>query len=280
MVVLAIARTKSRVQFVIPSSGVRASSVTTVILMSSGCLTRFDLGQDGQGARAKMISDRPLSIGMIGLRGIPATYGGIEAAVEGLSVELVRRGHSVTVYGRRAYTKPGIDEYRGVQLRRLPQINTKHLEAASHTVVAGAVALAKGKHDVIHIHATGPALFSFIPRLIRTACVTTVQGLDWQREKWGPVASRVLRLGAHAAVTVPHETIVVSRALERDLRERTSAIRSTSRTASTSPRWRTASRLRTSSRGSSSSSSGGSSRRRASTRSSRRTGGSTRRSRS
>ncbi len=156
---------------------------------------------------------------MIGLRGIPATYGGIEAAVEGLSVELARRGHRVTVYGRSAYCRPGLDEYRGVRLRRLPQINTKHLEAASHTLVASAVALTSGKHDVLHIHATGPALFSVIPRLTRTACVATVQGLDWQREKWGGLASRVLRVGAYAAATVPHETIVVSRALQRSLRE-------------------------------------------------------------
>jgi glycosyltransferase involved in cell wall biosynthesis len=157
---------------------------------------------------------------MIGLRGIPATYGGIEAAVEGLSVELARRGHSVTVYGRSAYCPAELREYRGVRVRRLPQINTKHLEAASHTLVASAVALIRGRHDVLHLHATGPALFSVIPRLARTACVATVQGLDWQREKWGPLASRVLRMGAYAAVTVPHETIVVSRALQRSLRER------------------------------------------------------------
>ena len=166
------------------------------------------------------ILDGPLSIGMIGLRGIPATYGGIETAVEGLSVELARRGHSVTVYGRSAYVDPDLHEYRGVRLRRLPQINTKHLEAASHTLVAAATAVIRGGHDVIHIHATGPALFAVIPRLARTACVATVQGIDWERDKWGPIASRVLRVGAYAAVTVPHETIVVSRALERTLRER------------------------------------------------------------
>ena len=140
--------------------------------------------------------NRPLSIGMIGLRGIPATHGGVEAAVEGLSTELVRRGHSVTVYGRSAYCEAEVDEYRGVHLRRLPQINTKHLEAVSHTLVASAVALARGEHDVLHLHATGPALFSVLPRLARTACVATVQGLDWRREKWGPVASRVLRMAS------------------------------------------------------------------------------------
>jgi glycosyltransferase involved in cell wall biosynthesis len=167
--------------------------------------------------------ERPLSIGMIGLRGIPATYGGVEAAVEGLSAELVRRGHSVTVYGRSAYCEPELTEYRGVKLRPLPQINTKHLEAVSHTLVASAVAVAQGMHDVLHLHATGPAMFSVIPRLARTACVATVQGLDWRREKWGPLASRVLRLGAFAAATVPHETIVVSRSLERELREQYSS---------------------------------------------------------
>ena len=38
----------------------------------------------------------------------------------------------------------------------------------------------------MHLHATGPALLSFLPRLFGVPTVATVQGLDWRREKWGP----------------------------------------------------------------------------------------------
>ena len=158
---------------------------------------------------------RRISVAMVGLRGIPATYGGVERAVHELSVRLARRGHDVTVYCRRGYVDPQLREYQGVRLRSLPQVNTKHLEAASHTALALSHALASRRFDLIHIHATGPALFSPLARMCRMPTVVTVQGLDWKREKWGPIASGALRIGAWIAATVPHRTIVVSKELRR-----------------------------------------------------------------
>jgi glycosyltransferase involved in cell wall biosynthesis len=48
--------------------------------------------------------------------------------------------------------------------------------------------------------------------------VVTVQGLDWQRKKWGRVASAVLRIGERAAVRWPTRTIVVSQELQQHYR--------------------------------------------------------------
>ena len=153
---------------------------------------------------------------MVGLRGIPATHGGVERAVEGLATRLVERGHEVTVYARRSYSPTRMPRYRGVDLRYLPDLNTKHLEAASHTALSLVDVLRRDDHDIVHVHATGPALFSFLPRLRSKPCVVTVQGFDWRREKWGAVARAALRLGARAAVTFPQETVVVSRSLQRE----------------------------------------------------------------
>jgi len=47
----------------------------------------------------------------------------------------------------------------------------------------------------------------------------TVQGLDWQRKKWGRLASAVLRLGERASVQLPNGTMVVSQALQQRYRE-------------------------------------------------------------
>ena len=156
---------------------------------------------------------------MVGLRGIPATHGGIEGAVEALATRLAARGHDVTVYARRSYSQARPESYRGVALRYLPQIHTKHLEAASHTALAMADLLRHRSADVVHVHAVGPALFSFMPRLAGTPCVATVHALDARRGKWGPFASRVLELGERAATTVPDRTIAVSR-LMKDYLER------------------------------------------------------------
>jgi hypothetical protein len=64
---------------------------------------------------------RPLSIAMIGLRGIPASYGEVERAVEELSATLVERGHRVTVFARNAYSDRSIKEDRNIEVRHLSQ---------------------------------------------------------------------------------------------------------------------------------------------------------------
>ena len=49
--------------------------------------------------------------------------------------------------------------------------------------------------------------------------MVTVQGLDWQRGKWGAIAARVLRWGEAAAVTLPNATMVVSQTLRQHYRD-------------------------------------------------------------
>lgn len=155
-------------------------------------------------------------VAMIGTRGVPSTFGGVERAVEEVGAGLAQRGHYVTVYCRTGYSDR-MCSYRGMQLRHLPALNTKHMEAVTHTFLA-VVDAVRRRYDVIHIHATGPALFAFLARLGGARVVVTVQGLDYERAKWGPVARQILRLGVWAAAHLPHATVVVSRALQGHLR--------------------------------------------------------------
>jgi len=162
-----------------------------------------------------------MKIAMIGQKGAPATYGGVERHVEELSRRLAARGHEVTIYCRRHYTRAG-SALPGVTLRILPSIHTTRLDAISHTALALADALRRD-FDLIHFHAIGPSLLSFLPRALRgrrMAVVATVHALDWQRRKWGPFARWWLRRGEWAAVTFPHRTIVVSRLMEGHFRAR------------------------------------------------------------
>lgn len=163
-----------------------------------------------------------MKIAMVGIKGIPATYGGAERHVEELSACLAALGHEVTVYCRRHYT-PGTacrqGAYRGVRLRILPSLNTKHLDAVSHTLLTLPGVLA-GRYDVIHFHSVGPAVFSLIPRALAfgAVVVATVHGLDSRRSKWSAVARWCLRRGEWAAGAFPHRTVVVSRQLAEHYR--------------------------------------------------------------
>lgn len=153
---------------------------------------------------------------MIGQKGVPATFGGIERHVEELSRRLTQSGCEVVAYCRTHYT-PKDATLSGVRLVRLPSVNTKHLDAITHTVLATAHVLTAGV-DVVHYHALGPSSLAFLPRALGRKVVVTVHGLDWRREKWGPVASAALHACERSATRFPHATVVVSRTLEAHFR--------------------------------------------------------------
>ncbi len=160
------------------------------------------------------MATRPIRVAMIGQKGYPPVHGGIEKHVAELAARLPGLGCDVDIYSRPHYSAAnGPADLPGVRIRRLPSIPTKHLDAISHTILATGHALFHGA-DVVHYHALGPGLLSGMPRwLNRQPTVVTVHGLDWQRDKWGRLASGVLRVGESASVGLPNRTIVVSRAL-------------------------------------------------------------------
>jgi glycosyltransferase involved in cell wall biosynthesis len=158
-----------------------------------------------------------LRLAFIGGRGLVSKYSGIESYYEEVGKRLVEMGHEVTVYCRNYFTPP-IAQRNGMRVVRLPTVRSKHLETLVHTLLSTAHAFTQ-RYDVVHYHALGPALFSFLPRLVGTRTAVTVQGLDWQRKKWGRLASAVLRAGERASVKFPSGTMVVSRALQHRYRE-------------------------------------------------------------
>ncbi|MDP6528320.1 MAG: glycosyltransferase family 4 protein [Gemmatimonadota bacterium] len=153
---------------------------------------------------------------MIGQKGVPATYGGIERHVHELAGRLAERGVRVDAHCRSHYT-PVDAVLPGVRLVRLPALNTKHLDAVSHTTLASMHALFS-RADIVHYHALGPSTLAWIPRLAGKKIVVTVHGLDWRREKWNRAASWALRRGEWTAAHLPHATIVVSRTLLKHFR--------------------------------------------------------------
>lgn len=178
-----------------------------------------------------------MRVAMIGLRGLPATYGGVEKHVEELGSRLAARGHEVTIYCRSAYSTAGVDvppeaaylppmdgalgHYRGMILRNLPTPGGKHLKSAVHSALSATHTTWSRAYDIVHFHAMGPGLFSPIPRYLSDAhVVQTIHALDDERAKWSVAAQTTLRLGRALSTTVPHEVIVVSREIARVYRER------------------------------------------------------------
>jgi glycosyltransferase involved in cell wall biosynthesis len=161
-----------------------------------------------------------MKIAMIGQKGIPAIYGGIERHVEELSTRLVECGFLVSVYCRPWYVPKVNGEklkvYKGVKLIYLPSLKTKHFDAISHTFLATVHAMFGG-YDIIHYHGVGPALLSWMPRLFRPKIkvITTFHCIDRKHQKWGFFAKLMLRAGERAACYFAHQTITVSKTLHQ-----------------------------------------------------------------
>jgi glycosyltransferase involved in cell wall biosynthesis len=160
-----------------------------------------------------------MKIAFIGQKGIPATYGGIEDFTEKVALRLSQRGHEVTVYCRPYYTRMDAD-YKGVVLKKIKSIKTKHFDAISHTLFSSLDALSQ-EFDVINYQGIGPSSLSFLPRLKGKAkVVVTIHSLDWKRNKWSPLAKTLLRMAEYPSVFFPHKVATVSEELKKYLEER------------------------------------------------------------
>ena len=153
---------------------------------------------------------------MIGQKGIPALYGGVERHVEELASLLVKKGYQVSVYTRPYYTPKDKKEYRDIKLVSLPSLHSKHLDAISHTFFATCHAI-KRNADVFHYHGVGPSLLSFLPRIFRPRAkvITTFHCVDRHHQKWGGFARLMLHLGEWTSLHFAHQTIVVSESLKK-----------------------------------------------------------------
>lgn len=144
--------------------------------------------------------DRSLSIVMLGTRGVPAAYGGFETAVEEISRRLVARGHRVTVYCRTVAGPPTGPKYYGMYRVELPAIRLKVVETLSHTALSVVHVLLHRRPDVSFVFNAANAPFIPVLHLRRIPTAVHVDGLEWQRGKWGPLGRRYYRWAEQLSV--------------------------------------------------------------------------------
>ena len=158
-----------------------------------------------------------MKIAVIGVKGIPANQGGIEHYCQELYQNIASQEHNVELYARSSYTKAksfSTYDCYGVKVISLPSIPFKSLDALVNSFLAAVIATFV-KYDIIHFHALGPSIFSWIPRLFCSSkIVVTCHGLDWQRAKWSQLGSSIIRSGERVGVSCANEIIVVSQNLQ------------------------------------------------------------------
>ncbi len=129
----------------------------------------------------------PKTLRILGTRGVPAAHGGFETFAEHLSLYLVAQGWRVVVYCQDDGTGPVFeDTWQGVRRVHIPvaQGGPKGTivfdwQATAHAAKHADLCLTLGYNTAVFC---GLLRIKGIPNLIN------MDGIEWSRMKWGPVA--------------------------------------------------------------------------------------------
>lgn len=124
---------------------------------------------------------------ILGTRGVPAAHGGFETFAEYLALFLVAQGWRVVVYCQQSGTGPVFeDRWQGVERVHFPVQG----DGPKSTIAFDwqATAHAARHRDLCLTLGYNTAIFCALLRLKGVPNIINMDGIEWSRAKWGPVA--------------------------------------------------------------------------------------------
>jgi glycosyltransferase involved in cell wall biosynthesis len=156
-----------------------------------------------------------MRIAIMGFRGVPSGYSGIETICENLFADFASRGHKPTIYCRPGVLDTPTGEHRGIKLVRTPAPGGKNGETLSHTLFSLMHGIRKGdvhdggkKFDLISFHSIAPNFFIRLAKMAGIPVISHVHGLDHLRSKWAGLGSKVIFKAERSMVK--HATRIVT----------------------------------------------------------------------
>ena len=146
-------------------------------------------------------------VAVIGTRGYPSYYGGFETAVRRLVPSLADAGWDVTVYGRNGAQNDDPTRDPRVTVRQTRGIESKALSTLTYGFTSSVDAIVRGT-DVALVMNVANGFWLPLLRLRGVRTVVNVDGIEWERAKWGKLARVVFRAGAWLTAKFA-DTIVV-----------------------------------------------------------------------
>ena len=155
---------------------------------------------------------------MLGLYGMPLPqlhFTGFETAFGEIAPRLAAAGHEVTIYCRGSQYPQSmrVDTYKGVRLKYVPSPGGKNLSGLVATLFASVHALVLGRYDLLFFVNVGMGHHAALCRVLGAKVVMNVDGLDWKRAKWGPLARLYFRSAARSAIRFCNRLITDAEAM-------------------------------------------------------------------
>lgn len=141
-----------------------------------------------------------MRISVLGIRGLPGTYSGLETIMGELAPRWVEAGHEVIVYCRKAVFKERPSEWKGIKLVYLPSIEHKVFSTLSHSFLATLHA-SFSSSDAILVWNAGNGPFGWFFRIAGKNAVINVDGMEWLRPKWKGIGAVYFKWAAKMATS-------------------------------------------------------------------------------
>ena len=143
-----------------------------------------------------------MRIASFGFRSLPPSKGSAGAdkfALEFLP-RLAERGHQVTGYNRLypGQTK-GDDTFKGVKLVYSKTIPKSGIDSIIHSAKVTWHIITRNTADIVHVQGNN-ALFAFILKLFRKKVILSIDGTEFEREKWSWFMRKLVLANAYLAV--------------------------------------------------------------------------------
>jgi glycosyltransferase involved in cell wall biosynthesis len=155
------------------------------------------------------------SVAVIGTRGYPSHYGGFETAIRELAPYLASRGWQVTVYGRRDSTSTDdVKRDCRVASKTTLGIDSKSISTLSYGLTS-TVQTAFQRPDVALVMNVANGYWLPLLRASNVPTLVNVDGIEWERTKWGKTARAVFRVGAQVTAKLADAIVYDSREIGR-----------------------------------------------------------------
>lgn len=159
---------------------------------------------------------------VLGIRGVPAQHGGFETFAEKLCPYLVRQGWQVTVYCQEEGSGERWEsQWEGVNRIHIP-VNRG---GAAGTVIFDwhATKDAISRDGLFLTLGYNTAVFNFLQRIKGQVNIFNMDGIEWRREKWGPIAKMWFWLNERAGCWIGNHLVADHPKIKEHLATRVSS---------------------------------------------------------
>lgn len=166
-------------------------------------------------------AERPV-VRILGTHGVPAAYGGFETAAEHVARHLVDHGWRVVVYCQTDHEGPTYtDTWEGIERVNISVPDKGWLGTSRFDWLSINDAVKHG--DLCLTFGYNTAVFNVRQRMRRIPNVINMDGIEWSRERWGPMRQAILWANERIGCWVGNDLIADHPELEVHLRTRAPA---------------------------------------------------------